>query len=98
MDPISSSCRNNSRNSNGGVTAEQHNSPEKYAQIAEPLEKLVDQVGEELTIGNISDARGPGLESSTPTTVLNFRSITGLPIAALPIMDLGADRAPRVNH
>jgi hypothetical protein len=37
FDPISSSCRNNSRNSKGRRHRSPHKLPEKYAWICEPL-------------------------------------------------------------
>src|SRR5271165_6395587 len=75
MDPISSSCRNNSRNSNGGVNAARTTRQKNMPRSPNHSRNSLISPREELTPGNMDDGRGPGSGGSTPAIVLNFPSI-----------------------
>ena len=79
FDPISSSCRNNSRNSNGGVTAARTTRQKNIPRSPNHSKNSLIRPLEELTVGDMSTVRGhrkrwvPCLRPP-----LNFRSITDL--------------------
>src|SRR5208282_34478 len=88
MDPISSSCRNNSRNSKGGVTAARTTRQKNMPRSPNHSKNLLNRPSEELTMGGTSDVRNTGSGGSKPASALDFRSI----------MDLSPDWALRAHR
>src|ERR1035441_10283834 len=60
MDPISSSCKNNSRNSNGGVTAARRTRQKNIPRSPNHSKNLLIRPREELTMADMSEVDGPG--------------------------------------
>src|SRR5208337_808058 len=88
FDPTSSSCRNSSRNSNGGVTAARTTRQKNMPRSPNHSRNLLIRPREKLTLGDVSEVRGLGSGGSTPASVLNFRSN----------MDLSQNRALRADY
>src|SRR5580658_11229095 len=96
MDPISSSCRNSSRNSNGGVTAacttRQKNMPRS------PNHSRNLSIGPKNGFGDISDPRVSESGGSVPATALKFLSIIDLQSQGLASQHLVPNRALRAHR
>ena len=78
FDPISSSCRNNSRNSNGGVTAARTTRQKNIPRSPNHSRNSVMEPLEELTVGEMSEVADPGTGGSKPATATDCRSLMGL--------------------
>src|SRR5271169_750522 len=78
IDPISSSCRNNSRNSNGGVTAARTTCQKKMPRSPNHSKNSLTKPLEEFTVRETGKARCPGLGERMPPTAAEFTSVTGL--------------------
>src|SRR5208283_4966321 len=78
FDPISSSCRNSSRNSNGGVTAARTTRQKKMPRSPNHSKNSPMYSLEEFTAGDAGTARCTGRENRTSPTGPDFASLTGL--------------------
>src|SRR5271154_2101679 len=81
FDPISSSCRNNSRNSNGGVTAARTTRQKNIPRSPNHSRKLPIGPGVETEVGTVDDAGAvdePGGRAAAFAGALSARSIMGL--------------------
>src|ERR1700691_3432513 len=78
FDPISSSCRNNSRNSNGGVTAACTTCQKNIPRSPNHSRNWLMGPLEELTVGDGTEIPGPERRGSKPATATDCRSIMGL--------------------
>src|ERR1700733_4118909 len=91
FDPISSSCRNNSRNSNGDVTAARTTCQKNIPRSPNHSRNWLMGPLEELTLGDSTELPGPERGGSKPATATDRGSVTGLtPDLALRARSEGA--------
>src|SRR5579863_9227791 len=76
FDPISSSWRNSSRNSNGGVTAARTTCPKKMPRSPNHSRNSLMYLLEEFTAGDTDKSRCPGLAGRMPATAAEFPLVT----------------------
>src|SRR5580704_13100054 len=78
FDPISSSCRNNSRNSNGGVTEARRTCQKNRPRSPNHSRNSLINVLGEFTAGDVGKLRSPESGGAMTAVALNFLSITDL--------------------